>query len=69
MSTPVEVPMSEQQRELYAQLLSDVQRAQSHYLLFCETVFRGIGVAGVQNIQRLNGKLMGEIPDPPKVEP
>ena len=68
MSAPVEVPMSAMQRELWNALMTDLRRSQSNVSLFCDTLFRAQGVTGVQNVQMLDGKLVGEIPDAPKVD-
>ena len=68
MSVPVEAALSAKQRELFGELLAQVQRAQTHYLLFCETMFRGVGAVGVENVQLVDGKLMGEIRDEPRAD-
>lgn len=66
MSTPVHVPMSVEQDEMYRGLVAAAARAQDDLNLFCTALFRGVRVTSAGNVQRMETpegvSLVAEVP-------
>jgi hypothetical protein len=69
MSHPIEVPLSPEQVEMYRELNGEARRTQEAVSIFCAAILRGKGIVSAVNIQLVGTTLVGEVPDPPKVEP